>query len=284
MFGYLRLYKDTLTLQQRKIYRDYYCSSCLALKQNYGRVARFLLSYDIGYVALILFPRTMKLEPCGNCGKHIANPRSCFQQEYWKKIAMYEMLLVRMKLIDNVYDSHHKFFPHCLEGVFCLVFRKVNREAQPFLPYFTEYLRQEHLFQDYAEAERSYLLFMRKLLWGIFDGPEENLLLVLMLARWVYLIDAIDDYGEDLKNGSFNLFQLNMPLYSSKAKFVSEESERLYFVYQKIYIDILNVYHRCTFNKQQTLILNNLIFESIPKITKSIMNGEKLIHEKILKN
>ena len=69
MFGYLRLYKDTLTLQQRKIYRDYYCSSCLALKQNYGRVARFLLSYDIGYVALILFPRTMKLEPCGKLRK-----------------------------------------------------------------------------------------------------------------------------------------------------------------------------------------------------------------------
>ena len=284
MFGYLRLYKDTLTLQQRKIYRDYYCSSCLALKQNYGRAARFFLSYDIGYVALILFPRTMKLEPCGNCGKHISNPRLCFRQEYWKKIAMYEMILVRMKLLDNIHDSHHKFFRHCLERIYCLVFRKANREARPLLRYFIEYIQQECLFQDYMEAEQSYLLLMKKVLWSIFDGPEENLLLVLMLTRWVYFIDAIDDYGEDLKNGSFNLFRLNMPPYSSKAEFLSGESERLYTVYREIHVGILDAFHRCIFNKQQSLILNNLIFESIPKITERIMNGEKLIHEKILKD
>ncbi len=283
MFGYLRLYKDTLTLQQRKIYRDYYCSSCLALKQNYNRVARFLLSYDIGYVALILFPQTMKLEPCGDCGKHISNQRSCFQQEYWQKIAMYEMLLVRMKLMDNVRDNRCNFLAHCLQSVFCLVFRKANREAQPYLHYCIEYLQQECIYQDYTEAEQSYLLFMKKLLWSIFDGPEEKLLLTLMLTRWVYFIDAVDDYGEDLKNGSFNLFRLNTPLYSSKAEFLSGESERLHIMYQEIHASISNAFNRCIFNKQQALILNNLIFESIPKITERIMNGEKLIHEKILK-
>ena len=282
MFGYMRLDKEKLSLQQRKIYRDYYCSCCLALKTNYGKAARFFLSYDIGYIALVLFPRTLKLEPCGKCGKHICDVKSCFNQEYWRKISLYEMVLVRMKLMDDTLDNRKKCSSLFLEKSFSFCFRKAERDVTPYLHYFKDYTEKEKRFTNYKEAEKEYLSFMKKIIKEIFDADEENIQLLLSLYRWILFIDAVDDYDKDIKKGTFSLMQLDLPMYNDKSAFVSAESDFLDSLFTKIHDDISVAYSHCVYNQQQKIILNNLVYDSIPKITRCILNGEKIIHEKLL--
>ena len=282
MFGYLRPCKAPLPLSERKIYRDYYCSCCLALKENYGPAARLFLSYDIGYVALILFPRTLKLECCGQCGKQIRDVKSCFSQSYWKKVSLYQMTLVRMKLMDDMHDRKSRFARSCLQKLFSLCFRKAERDVAPYLHIFQEYWEKEQHFQSYQAAEAVYLTFMENVMEEVFGSVDEKMHLLLVLSKWIFFIDAVDDYDQDIQQGSCSLFCLDAPVYSSKRVFLREERECLLARYNQIHHDIVKAYSRCSFNRQQKIALNNLIFDSIPDVTEHILNGQKLIYEKLL--
>lgn len=282
MFGYLRMYKESLDLSQRKIYRDYYCGVCLALKYNYGHIARNTLSYDVGYFALILFPADMKLEPCGKCGKCISDGKKYFQQIFWHKIAMYHMLLIRMKLMDNIEDGTAKISNLMLQKFFQIWFCKLELEIKPYLHYYADYVSIEKSCKTYEELEPVYIRFIEEPLRHIFQAPNEKIKLIIQLCRWIYFIDAVDDYEKDSRGGSFNIFLFEKPHYHDKKTFIQKEKAYLNNKYAKIYESIVESYKSCDFNRQQRKILENLIFESIPNVTNLVFEGKKLQHEKIL--
>lgn len=284
MFGYLRPDSTKLTLQQRKIFRDYYCSCCLALERNYGRLARTLLSYDIGYIAMILFPPHMILEPCGKCGKTIADRDACFMQPYWQKISRYQMMLVGMKRMDDIHDSRRSIKSLFLSVGFKLFFQKASREIAPYMHYFSEYIQKEARFSSYAEAEHVYLDFMERPLKEMFSAEPKKIHLLLMLYRWILFIDAVDDYDKDRKKGQLSLLRLDLPGYRDKQTLLREEAGYFKQLFERIHKDILEAYQQCDFNGLQKVSLDNLLYASIPRATEMIFACEKLPHEKILKD
>ncbi len=53
MFGYVRPYTPELLVREYTQYKAVYCQLCRVLGQEYGPLARFSLSYDCAFYALL---------------------------------------------------------------------------------------------------------------------------------------------------------------------------------------------------------------------------------------
>lgn len=59
MFGYVRIDKGELKVKEYEAYRGIYCSLCRALSKRYGLFSRLILSYDMTFLAMVRFPKTV---------------------------------------------------------------------------------------------------------------------------------------------------------------------------------------------------------------------------------
>ena len=53
MFGYVKPDKPELKIKDYETYKAIYCSLCRTLGKEYGLLARFLLTYDAAFYALL---------------------------------------------------------------------------------------------------------------------------------------------------------------------------------------------------------------------------------------
>ena len=53
MFGYIRTDKGELKVREYELYRGLYCTLCKQLSKRYGVFSRFILSYDMTFLALV---------------------------------------------------------------------------------------------------------------------------------------------------------------------------------------------------------------------------------------
>lgn len=53
MFGYVRPYKPELLVKEYGQYKAVYCQLCRVLGDEYGVLARFALSYDCAFYAML---------------------------------------------------------------------------------------------------------------------------------------------------------------------------------------------------------------------------------------
>ena len=59
MYGYIRPDIGELRINEYRRFRSVYCGLCEALRQRYGVLARFLIGYDMTFLALLsLSPET----------------------------------------------------------------------------------------------------------------------------------------------------------------------------------------------------------------------------------
>lgn len=54
MFGYVRPAPERMTAEERELFRAMYCGLCHTLKRRYGQVARWILNYDLTFLAILL--------------------------------------------------------------------------------------------------------------------------------------------------------------------------------------------------------------------------------------
>jgi len=53
VFGYVTLFKPTITMGEYEQYKGIYCTLCKRLGKRYGVLSRFTLSYDMTFLALL---------------------------------------------------------------------------------------------------------------------------------------------------------------------------------------------------------------------------------------
>ena len=71
MFGYVLPYKTELLVREYEQYKSVYCELCRELGKRYGWTARFTLSYDCTFYALLSLAVTeAKGGKCERCWMH----------------------------------------------------------------------------------------------------------------------------------------------------------------------------------------------------------------------
>lgn len=220
MFGYVRPYKSELLVREYDQYKAVYCQLCRELGKNYGYTARFFLSYDCTFYALLaLSVSCSAMSPCkGRCA---ANPlKRCkylaSSGEEYQKAAALSMLLACHKLKDNVDDEGGLKSLGC-RVLLPFVSRKAKKAARryPFLAEAAEKAMEEQRTAEKTGAGVDACAQPTAgLLAALFrelgrEDPGQSAALErfgYFLGRWIYLMDASDDLEKDLKSGGFNPF------------------------------------------------------------------------------
>lgn len=246
MFGYVVPRQEELKVKEQTFYKSVYCGLCRQMGKRVCPESRMTLSYDMVFLALVRLYLTgeamsFRLRRCGVSPKKRPMMEG---NEALSYAAAAGALLAYHNLADNVADSRgmKKTAYRALLGLA----RRMRRKAE--LTELDEIIHR-HLVALSDEEKKdppsvdACADCFGKLLGEVFayrlNGTTSRLAydMGLHIGRWIYLIDAADDYRKDKKHGEFNplpepttdriLCSLNMELTAAARAFdLMEESDR----------------------------------------------------------
>ncbi|MBQ6380389.1 MAG: hypothetical protein IJJ41_02150 [Clostridia bacterium] len=214
MFGYVKADLSKLPREQTEQYRSVYCTLCNSLKQHFGLFARYLLNYDITFLALIKLSAEDAAPACSQKYCPYRAKRCTLitnAQDIFFECACILIILCYEKFLDNIRDE--RFFKKMLYRFMALVFRRKYRKAREAFPDLCDKIRENMIQQERYEAENAGVDKAAHpsadALGYIFRyGTDSEQLYTFgyMLGRWIYFADAAEDLERDKKAGAFNPF------------------------------------------------------------------------------
>ena len=218
MFGYVKIAKGELKVWEYETYKAIYCSLCRRLGKTYGPFSRLTLSYDFTFLAVLslsLKPGTLDFERKRCAFNPLKKCNYCKKANDELEIAAAAaMVMVYYKLLDNIEDSKgiKRLFYKSLKPFY----KSKNKKAARLYPEI------EKIVSDYIEKqtklEKELCSDIDKIceptagaLGKIFercsaDEKQKRALYQLgyCIGKWIYLVDAINDIENDLRDGSYN--------------------------------------------------------------------------------
>lgn len=288
MFGYIRPYKPELKIREFEEYKGYYCTLCKTLEKKYGFFAKFFLNYDFAFLALLLISLEEE-KSCYKKGKCTFNPLKkcsfCVNGENtFSFVADSSILFLYYKLKDNIEDEN--FFKKAAAFIAKLFVGGAYKKAAQKQPIIDKLIHKtiqkqnaiEKLAQiTVGEAALGSAMLLAEVMYSpIKDEKRRRILYELgfHLGKWVYLIDALDDYKKDLKKNSFNPF-IKSSEYGKDYEDVKKQAggllEECITGYENAFL-LLDIKH----NKY---ILENILFEGNPSVYYNIIRKERKCDE-----
>lgn len=215
MFGYVIPYKEKLTQQQWADYRATYCGLCHTMKRRYGFWAQFFLNYDFTFLAILL--RHNEQMGAVRCRKCLASPlkgrNACDCDDALAAAADCSVLLVYWKLKDQLMDE--SFVGSIPARLLLLALRSSFKKAANNCPELHKEIGHQLSALRELELGRCdsidrtadcFAGIMTAMVPKTWDEQSKRSMeqLLYHLGRWIYLVDAWDDLGDDLKHGQYN--------------------------------------------------------------------------------
>ncbi len=218
MFGYIKVDKPDLKIREFDAYKAVYCTVCRQLRRDYGPLARFTLSYDYTFFAMLrLAALACPVQVVkGRCPYNpLAKCRNITcQNEELSYAAGVAMIMFYYKLRDTLHDEGFwkRLRARLIQPFAARWHRKAARrfaDAEAIVAGFCR--QQETLEKQGGEGLDRYAhptadALAQLLCW---QAPNEATGRVLQtvgyhVGKWVYLADALDDFATDVKKGRFN--------------------------------------------------------------------------------
>ena len=220
MFGYVIVDKPSLRVREYDYYRANYCGLCHAMGKCTGCVSRMSLSYDVTFFALVrqMLEGTKVEIVKKRCPRHIIKPINTVQINPELEYSAYVGgILTSQKIVDNIQDE--KRIKKLVAQALRVIFSKMERESMFGLPDLYDVIAEK--LQAINEIEENRVasidipadifgdLMAEALSYGLKD--EKKLIAKNVgkrIGRWIYIVDAFDDYENDRESGSYNPFVL----------------------------------------------------------------------------
>ena len=93
------------------------------------------------------------------------------------------------------------------------------------------------------------------------------------MGKWIYLIDALDDYDKDKKKGAFNAFCLAFQAPCLRELTQGEQGKEIEFVFHSIFFDIRENLSHISFHFNRDLS-DNILIRGLPAATKRVLQGD----------
>ena len=289
MFGYIRVNRPELKVREDVLYKALYCGQCKAQKVCTGQCSRLTLSYDFVFIALARMALTHEKPPQVHMKRCIMHPLRrrpiADRSPALDDCAYAAALLTYHKIQDDRMDEKgKKRLLATLAAPFANSAR--NRALKASEAYAKLDKRIEEQLDAIHEIEQDQLptadrpaeLFgqaMADILLCHTDvsAAEQKLgaSLGLHVGRWVYLIDALDDFDEDLQKDRYNPFAC---LYG-KQPLTPEHREQIRMaLYREISelertLDLLELDE----NSETAGILYNIVTKGMPTVTEEVLAG-----------
>lgn len=279
MFGYVRTDTPYLYMKDDVLYRAMYCGVCKGIGQVCGQAARMGLSYDVTFLSVILHNlrgEDVKIEK-QHCFTHCIRSRQMAEvDELTRRLGALNTALVYYKYTDDIQDGDRgrgkRFW-----------FQKGMRRVKRKYPEIERIVRENLAEQEVTERSKTDSLdraadATAKLLADFSDYALEDKAnvytrnLFYAIGKWIYLIDALDDYDKDLKKGAYNPFVLAYGATSKAALTCGEKAKEVEYVFNALFFDIReNLSHlHFSFNRD---LSDNILLRGLPTVTKRIFSG-----------
>ena len=223
MFGYIKPCKAELKLKEIKRYSGYYCGLCDQLKRDYGAEGRVVLSYDVTFLLVFLDNRcgTNKKTREFKCPYKILRKQKIETNDSVIEYAAFiNYWLTTEKLFDDYTDGHNVFKWLLYKYLTSKKRFKIKKEKyHNHVEVLTQKLRDLYALEKKAKLTDSFDELTN--MFGDFfvemfrfnqskdcSRPEDALhmdKILFNLGKWIYIIDAFDDYAMDLKKKNFNV-------------------------------------------------------------------------------
>ncbi len=280
MFGYVRYDMANLFVKDLMLYKALYCGLCKGIGKSCGQAARVGLSYDVTFLSALLHNMTgtdVKIEK-ENCFEHAIRKRPIAQADgLTQELGALNTVLLYYKLTDNVEDGERGKGRR-------LWFKKGYKKAKKGYPELVEIVESYMIEQSAQEksgtgspdmAADPTAHMMQKLSRHFLgerasDSSDE---LFYSLGKWVYLIDALDDYDKDKKKGSYNPFVKGYGK-ESKAALMKDCGEEISYIFDTLFYAMREGLAGVKFYFNRDLT-DNVILRGIPLETMRVMKNEK---------
>ncbi len=205
MFGYITTDPRTLSKDAKKRYKTAYCGLCRALSKKYGGSARFMLSFDVTFLLLMLESvKNTSLRCSDRCPYRLFKKCECTDGDDADYCADVTMILFFKKLADDVADDNS-----LKAKILLKLFRNKYKKACESLPELAQKI--ENRLKELSQAERSGETnpdipanIFGNLLAQVFEKNADLRDFGFYLGRFIYLADAACDFKSDVKHARYN--------------------------------------------------------------------------------
>ena len=279
MFGYIGPDSPWLFKKDEVLYKAVYCGLCKSIGKGCGQCARTALTYDMAFVSALahnIRGEDVKIEK-RRCVLHWFRRRPiAAADELSLTLGCVNTALAYHKLCDDKADGEKR---GALRHLYRRGYKKAlarNGRAAEIIVGQTEAqaaLERAHCAVIDAAAEPTALM-MADLSDMVLEGfaTEWTRRLFYDLGKWVYLIDALDDYDKDVKKGRYNVFY-NAYRRAAKDEAVEKDGEELKFIFDSLFADMRLCLRNIKFHFNHDLT-DNIILRGIPLKSREIFYGK----------
>ncbi|MBQ7949131.1 MAG: hypothetical protein IJ284_05155 [Clostridia bacterium] len=279
MFGYVRADTPYLFIKDDNLYRAMYCGVCKGISEVCGQSARMGLSYDVTFLSVILHNLAgidVKIEK-SHCLTHCIRSRQMAEvDELTRQLGGLNTALVYYKYTDDIADGDRGRGKR-------LWFKKGFRRVKKKYPEIVRIVHDNMQTQEKTEkaktdsvdraADATANMLAEFSDYALGEKKTEfSHNLFYALGKWIYLIDALDDYDKDKKKGAYNPFVLAYGADSRRELLSGKFGEEVRYVFHAIFFDIRENLSRLTFHFNRDLS-DNILLRGLPMMTKRVMDG-----------
>ena len=218
MFGYVKPFIPNLRIKDYEFYKSVYCGLCRAMKRHTGHISRITLSFDMTFFALVRLALTQT--------KFTVRRRRCFVHPLRKRPIMDDndvlaytsyvsAILMYHKVSDTIADDKgvKKLGAYAVRPYTNKMKRRAGKAGYEIAVIADEAMKKLSLLEsekcDTPDMPADVFgdMLGRLLAYGLDDRNARIAYEIgLHTGRWVYLTDAVFDYEEDRKRGTYNPF------------------------------------------------------------------------------
>ena len=287
MFGYVKPEKPYLYMKDDTLYNALYCGVCKSIGKNCSQKARLSLTYDIAFFsALVHNLANEDVEITRQrCVTHWIKKRPMVKKgdRLTDLSAMINVELAYYKIKDDILDgnggkvklaffkrSHkkvlksHPEISKIIEKNYDDLFKLENQKCSVFDMVCDPFSKMMEELGEYALGEKS---------------TESAKKLFYFLGKWIYLIDALDDYEKDVKEGSYNPFYYCYGEKNTLKEMLELHGKEVSFAFSDVFASLKTATTECKFYFNKDLI-DNVIYRGIPSVTLKILKKGKENNER----
>ncbi len=288
MFGYVKPDTPYLYIKDDTLYKSLYCAVCKSIGKRCGQRARLGLTYDIAFMSALIHNVTgvdVKIEK--------------------KRCIAHPLISRPVASTDEITDICGNG-----GNVKKLFFKKGNRKVEKRYPEIGVIIRKRYLelrekekaqcdgIDEVSEPFAQMMVELGEFAVNGYAGktlidknPTEKILadknptdkniseksrrgldsLLYYLGKWIYLIDALDDYDKDIKEKNYNPIYYSFGKISDFKTLTRSRGEDLSFLFSDIFSGLKEAFSDIEF-KFDSALLGNIILRGIPTVTSKTFN------------
>ncbi len=280
MFGYITPDNPYLYLKDLNLYKALYCGLCKSMGGTCGQISRFTLNYDITFLSALvhnIMDKDVVIKQ-QKCAVHWFKRRSvALGDEITAMLGNLNVILSYYKLSDDVQDEGKGRIKR-------KIFARAYKRAKKQEPELDEIVGKRYSELRKYEKDNCSSVDMAADPFGnmmadavrcvLKEKSDSNIEeLAYMTGKWIYLIDALDDFDKDKKKNNYNVFAKAYPDCDSYKILQENHKEDIYSTFSGIIIKLRENLAEVKFSFNHDLT-DNIILKGIPLKTKQIIEKE----------